>query len=87
MKLYRGVAAVYKPLSGREAALAAADARLLAARQAFAHAALACLAGRSDAEELVRGALRDVDLARAGLLVLVDDATEDALLPAPRPAK
>lgn len=76
-----------KPLSSGERAFAAADERMARAKDAFSRAALSCLARRSDAEQLVAAALREVDMARAELRELADAATEAALLPPARATK
>jgi len=47
--------------------VAAADARMAAAKARFSLAALACLRAAPDAAELVRKALAEVDAARAAL--------------------
>jgi hypothetical protein len=48
-------------------ALADADAKLLAARQRFSVAALACLRGLAGADVLVARALEEIDHARRAL--------------------
>jgi len=56
------------------ARLAEADESLVGAREAFARACAACCANRFGADELVLSALAQLDLARAQLCHLADEA-------------
>jgi hypothetical protein len=56
----------------RRQALAAADAKMQAAKARFSLAALACIRGAIDAPALVQRALQDIDAARAALREAVE---------------
>jgi hypothetical protein len=60
------------PISIRRRQLEAADAKMRAAKDAFSHAALACLRGRADAVAKTRAALDQVEEARQEIARLSD---------------